>query len=496
MLFKPTGTKLWDTFILPHNNKYYLFYLQLRHKAWDGYGLAISDDLIHWTDRGTILEADPVGSVIGSGMVYRAGDRWIINFSGEKDGVQQIYFAESDDLLNWRKLSRKIVCVPDPRWYENKMGDNDRMARWDCVWAVPQTDGSFLGFVTAGHKNGPAGANGVAGLVSSRDGIHWTAEPPASEPCGMVWAEVGCYLHFGPCHYLLIGSSSGLGARFDPVYTVSGKSGGMYVMMSSKSIRGPYRLVDGDPLLLGCRNAPPNWAYIPAYFVRVFEQNSQYFLYHHWMSRADFLDGWFGTIKILEENAPGRLSIKYWPGNEKLKGEKIFSLDRPNLHPLPPKPSGDWNFKPGIIKGHTAGSALVVYELPDFYENGVVIEAEVSLRGDGAGGFFFGTAEHDTKHLFEGVACLANRRGLYEFGRVCRGVVNPTFMAENHVLRFVPENKSLRWRLLIRGEFIELYVEDELLQCYGFSAPAVRNIGIFLERAEIEVSRMSVCRFT
>ena len=56
MLFKPKQTKLWDAFILPHDGTFYLYYLQLSQEPWDGYGLAVSDDLVHWEDRGTILE--------------------------------------------------------------------------------------------------------------------------------------------------------------------------------------------------------------------------------------------------------------------------------------------------------------------------------------------------------------------------------------------------------------------------------------------------------
>jgi hypothetical protein len=497
MLFKPENTRLWDTFILEHDSKFYLFYLSLTERAWDGYGLAISDDLIHWEDRGLILEADPDVIGMGSGSVWRAGDRWILNFSYGEQGSQRIYFAESDDLLTWRKLPKDIICAPDPRWYECTGETSSTNARWDNIWSVPQEDGSFIGFVVASGKDGPAGANGVAGVVSSSDGVHWVTEKPATEPCGMVWAEASCYFRFEDRHYLLVGSTTGLGPRFDPIYNSSGKAGGMYVMMSD-SIRGPYKLVDGDPLLLGCRNAPPNWAYIPTYYARVLETDGQYLLYHHWMPRADFLDSWLGTMKVVKEDAPGRLSLHYWTGNDKLKGDLIFDLMNTNqlLTPSPqPIRASSWVYSSGILTGRTDSSTLAYYELSVDYSSGVVIEADISINGPGAAGIFFGIDEQTDDRPYEGVACLANSRGLYEFGRVTSGIAGPTFMAENHILRDIPQNTTMKWRILLRDEFVEWYVDDQLVQCYGFSSPASHNIGVFAERCQIELNNLTLHKF-
>jgi len=497
MIFKPQDTKLWDTFILPHEGKYYLFYLQLRNQPWDGYGLAVSDDLVHWDDYGTILTAEPEGSGLGSGMVWRAGDRWILNFSYGEQGSQRIYFAESYDLFNWRKLPKDIVCAPDPRWYECTGDATSSGARWDNIWAVPQDDGTFVGFLVASAKDAPAGANGVAGMVSSKDGIHWVAEKPASEPCGMVWAETSCHIQFGNRHYLLVGSSSGLGPRFDPVYSASGKAGGMYVM-TSDSLRGPYRLVDGDPMLLGCRNALPNWAYVPTYYARVLENNGQILLYHHWMPRADFLDSWLGTMKVLEEQAPGRLVLKYWHGNEKLKGDAVFDLEKadPPVTPSPQSiPAAKWESASGRLKGSTGSSGLAYFECSAGFETGVVVEADIRMSGQGAAGIFFGIDEHGSDRPYEGVACLVNSQGLCEFGRITSGIAGPTFYAENHVPRPVTKDAAEHWRILLRGEFVEWYIDDELIQCYGFSSPAACNIGVFVERSHIEVERLRAYAF-
>ncbi len=494
MIFKPDSTKLWDTFIMHHEGTFYLYYLQLRHEAWDGYGLATSADLIHWTDRGTILATEPGTAGMGTGAVWRAGDRWIINYSRGEGRSQRIYFAESDDLLTWRKLPREFVSAPDPRWYECT---GDTNSRWDSIWPIPLPDGSFLGVVTASSKDGPPGANGVAGLVSSADGIHWNAEPPASEPCGFGWVEVGCQVSFGPRHYLLVGCAGG--ARRDPVYNTTGKSGGMFVMVSD-SVRGPYRWVEGDPMLLGGRNAPPNWAYIPTYFGRVFRYEGQVLYNHHWMPRANFLDASLGTVKVLKEAAPGKLVLRYWTGNDKLKGSRIFDL-RTAKAPTTPTPqlipSGRWTLACGALRGVSEGSSLCFFPLEPCFGTGVVIELVMTLEGGeyAAGGLLLGVAEQGENKPYEGVACLANLRGLYEFGTVGFGPCGPVFMPENHTLRPIMPGATQHWRVLVRGEFVELYVNDELVQCFGFSRAPHHGIGFFVEQGTIEVNRMEVFRF-
>jgi len=497
MLFKPVDTKLWDMFILPHDGTYYLFYLQLRQHPWDGYGLATSSDLVHWTDHGTILSTDTGTGGMGTGMVWRVGDRWMLNYSLGQHGSQRIYFAESDDLFHWRKLPRDIVCAPDPRWYECTGDTTSGSARWDTIWVIPQPDGTFVGVVTATAKGAPAGANGVAGLVSSRDGIHWQTEPPASQPCGMGWAEVVGHVQFGPRHYLFVGSSSGLGARFDPVHSATGKSGGMYVMMAD-DVRGPYRLVDGDPLLLGCRDAPPVWAYLPTYCARACHVGDQTLLYHQWMPRDHFLDAWLGTLKVLEESAPGRLALRYWSGNDVLRGPCVFDLaDAPApLTPTPQAiPAGTWESAGGSLRGRTGASALAYFACDVPYHAGVVIEADLALSGDGAAGLFFGVDAQDADNPYEGVACLVNARGLYEFGCVRRSVCGPTFTPENHVVRPSAAGEVHRWRVLVRGEFVELYVNDDLIQCFGFSRVPTRNVGVFVERGEVHLGTLRLHRF-
>lgn len=493
MIFKPDDSLLWDTFILPHDGKFYLFYLQSRKDFWDGYGLAVSEDLLHWEDRGTVLDLGPCS---GTGMVYRAGESWILSSCKMTPGEpHHVCFARSGDLHRWEKLPESFDFYPDPAWYDAAF-PGQTSSRFGDLWVEPRPGGSFLGFLTASAAGGPAGANGVVGLAHSPDGLHWTTLPPASRPCGMSWAEVAGPAAFPGGHYMLVGSNSGLGRRFDPVNNPTGKSGGMYVMRSDK-IEGPYELVPGDPMLLGCRNAPPNWAYVPTYYARPFQCGEEVLVCHHWLPRRNFTDAWLGTCKTLREENPGKLSLHWWPGNENLKGALAFDLAEECGWTLP-KHYGSFTGRcaagPEGLVLETGSSALVWRPTGD-YSGGLVAELRFTLRGEGAAGVVFGGTDAEDPGACAGPACLCSTRGLVEFGIVKKGLCSPAFFPENQIPWPVEAGREIDMRLLVRGEFVEVYIGDKLVQCYGFSADASQNIGFFSECEKLTVHSMKAYAF-
>ena len=121
MIFKPQiVARLWDTWLYYHDGRHYLFYLHRTRTGglYDGISVATSDDGVHFADRGPIIHKAKDANWLGTGMVWRAGDQFMLNFSEERNGVQEIFFAESDDLLHWRRLpDEEYVCRTDPRWY-------------------------------------------------------------------------------------------------------------------------------------------------------------------------------------------------------------------------------------------------------------------------------------------------------------------------------------------------------------------------------------------
>ena len=56
-----------------------------------------------------------------------------MNFCERRKGVQAIFFAESQDLINWKRLGDEYRCDPDPQWY-----DDTPTGRWDCISVLPR----------------------------------------------------------------------------------------------------------------------------------------------------------------------------------------------------------------------------------------------------------------------------------------------------------------------------------------------------------------------
>jgi hypothetical protein len=296
----------------------------------------------------------------------------------------------------------------------------------------------------------------------------------------------------------LVGNLGGFGPRVDPVNNPTGKSGGMYVMSSAR-VTGPYKMVDGDPILIGCRNAPPNWAYIPAYSTCTFRHAGKTLLVHHWMPRKEFTDAQLAVCKELIEEAPNRLAMKWWDGNEKLKGDLILDLANkpewttPKTYELPTGvlvSDGDGD---GVTL--TTESSCLSYCATENLENGIVVEATLRIHGDGAGGLFFGNPRLRQERPYEGQAVLFNTAGYVEFGLVNYHVCSPAFLPENQIPRQIPQDEDINLRLLIKGEFVEAYIDDRFVQCYGFTRPVVSHVGLFTEFSQVELKSLKVFKF-
>jgi hypothetical protein len=60
----------------------------------------------------------------------------------------------------------------------------------------------------------------------------------------------------------------------------------------------------------------------------------------------------------------------------------------------------------------------------------------------------------------------------------------------------VIQNKKMQIRILLKGEFAEVYIDGKLVQCYGFNKPVIHNIGVFAEMCLIEVESLKAYAFT
>ena len=167
---------MWDTWLFHNDGTYYLFWLDGRPQ-WNAHAMAVSTDCVHWQHKGLIYRMKEGVTWLGTGHTWKSPDfaksgKFINNYSEwhKKKNAQDIHFAESTDLLNWKKVDEKYRFVQDTRWYTEK-------GRWDCIDALPRPGGGLYGFWTATPD--PEKVPGAKfGFGESLDGITWKALKP------------------------------------------------------------------------------------------------------------------------------------------------------------------------------------------------------------------------------------------------------------------------------------------------------------------------------
>ena len=484
MIFKPSiVARMWDTWLFYHEGKHYLFYLHNSRAdvRWDGMSVAVSGDGVHFIDHGPIIHKAPDAVWLGTGMVWRVGERFMLNFSEERSGDQSISFAESNDLLHWRRLpDDDYLSLADPRWYVGKISFGKKQ-RWDCIWVLPRADGpGYIGFLTAVAKEGPPGLCGTAGCVVSDDGRHFRAAPPVIETG--LWGdnvEVGAVETIAGRYYMLLGvGSMPLGAR--RLSRLPAGEGGMFVLGADQQ-SGPYRLDLRQPLLLG---SSPN---LHTYFARFYRCGDMLLLNHHTVPRTWDVnsprDIYFAPLKVVRCDADGILSLHWWAGNEALKGSaQPVVLDHCQLHRLLPE---DCIFQAETLQLQAAAGGVAILPVKCNTVRGVILEAEITLTAaagpiHGAGLFIEGETPN------RGTILLGQNEGRLQVGPYDDYAFRPD---DGKPLPFALKQTS-RWRLLVRTAHVELYVNDELIQCYTLAHAPGGRLGFVIEAGAATVGKV------
>jgi hypothetical protein len=165
--------EMWDTWLYYHKDKHYLFYLHKSEQesgAWDGMSIAVSEDGVHYQEVGPIIHKREDAVWLGTGSTWKTEQGFVLNFSESRNDVQNIFFAQSNDLLHWQILGDEFRSAPDARWY-----DDTPKGRWDCIWTIARPGGGFYGYLTARPWNKIRGMNYESiGMLESNDGLHWS----------------------------------------------------------------------------------------------------------------------------------------------------------------------------------------------------------------------------------------------------------------------------------------------------------------------------------
>lgn len=485
MLFKPRNEKLWDTWIVPHNNKYYLFYLRVssRSERWDGVSLAISDDLLHWKWYGEVLNKSDEALWLGTGMVVEKEGEFIMNYSEEcPKGSQHIKFARSKDLLHWEKLPEE--SWPDGNYY---VSDNATscypLYRWDSL-GVFTVNKKYYAFLTASNNRSEVkGRVGALGLVCSNDLLNWQCLPcPAVSPEDYPNYEVPEYVSFGERHYAIFSTNSKAGFRFDDC---EGQCGGVYYLCSDDPLKG-YRKPSCDNMLLGVRNVFN--VYTLAVGRTIVDFKGRRILYHHWGSQD--IDGISGIPKLLVEKRPYELELRYMPEVDTLKGKKINIVSAVLAKCNGMLPPIDYAIDgSSVFFTPTGTSGTVDFELDDISANGLIVEFEMTATcgcvgicydsNDPIGVFFdyrIDKIEFSTIH--DGWEC-----NLFEMPQLV--VSHKSFGGEKY-----------RVRIFSRLNCFEVYIDDVYVAAYRHEFDVkYRRLSLFAENTDARIEKMKVFRF-
>jgi hypothetical protein len=485
MLFKPSTVACsWDTWLYYKDGTHYLFYLfNSRADAyWDGLGLATSPDGVHFTDHGPIIHKSDDAVWLGTGMTWEVEGKYYLNFSEFRAGTQEVHFAESEDLLHWQRLpDEEYVCRLDPRWYAQDPTLSPQ--RWDCIWVLPEENGKgYIGYLTAVASQGPKGLCGTAGFVTSPDGKHFQAEPPVIETG--FWGdglEVGAVERVDGRYYMLLGVfHAPLGGR--SLARLPGGECGMYVA-TSQVPRGPFRIQPGQPLLLG---SSPS---VFTYFARFYRFKDELLVNHHSVARTTphvgmnaGPDVMFAPLKKAYVDENGSMSLRWWLGNEALKGRYM------------PVHLDECSFSRALVGCHAedcrltfSAAANAFAYLPAHFdiEHGVVLEAEVTLAETNGPlssvGLFIEGQPSGT-----GSVVLTQSDG-----RLTVGPWNGyNFKAEDSKPFTIQPGQMVRWRILLRGPYMEIYLDDVHVQSYTINHRASGKLGWVVESGTAHIAAL------
>ena len=305
MFYKPSYGKMKDNCIVFHEGRYYLYSMYAKHAEYNAMSarynnvwLAISDDGVHFSDYGCVIENHP--TLIWAMKVHRVDGTFYMNAgSFSESGAQnRLLFWSSKDLLHWTPRPDLMVTAPPVDGCE---------VRLDCMNALQLPDGSWYGYAT-GYYN----------FLRSPDGIHWeitegsieTAPFPPFAP-GEGGFEIADCFYLDGRYFLLSGAFGYMGM---PGY-------GVYVY-TADAPQGPFR-----PLLPSFRVNGNSGRWVNVWERAFLTEDGV--LAHNYMYNSNNYELGLCHLPPIKrfsyEN--GELILKWWEKNEAARGELCACAD-------------------------------------------------------------------------------------------------------------------------------------------------------------------------
>ncbi|NQT14523.1 MAG: hypothetical protein HQ582_17335 [Planctomycetes bacterium] len=466
MVYRPVKVPgMGDQWLYYHQGVHYLYHLyELPAGKLHGVYLATSRDGVHFEEVGPVIKKRKDAAWLGSGSVWKAGDKYIMNFS-EARAHQSISFACSKDLIHWERLGDEYRSNPDPRWYE--------VGRWDCIWAIPRKKGGFWGYLSANpwrrSAKHPTGLTyRSTGMLQSDDGVRWNAVAPPVFKWGdtpeMVNVEVGAVTKHNDKYYMMVQTWGKYMGNTAP---------GMYTFIGDTP-QGPFRPDAKAYRILG------NTRHRSSHFLRFYRLPNELLVNHFAFTRG--LKAWLAPLKKAVFDPQGHLRLGYWKGNDAVKSTPITvalaasgATSRDQSGPRSPV-SG----VPGglAIDGRGRISVALLGNKFDIV-NGIVLEGALEIkpatREPGRCGIYL---QEDAR---QGTAIMLGTDGRTQLGTL-KLQEKPAFKPDDYVQAGIAPGRKHTFRLLTRQYMLEFYLNDRLIQCYSIPERATGRIGFVVHK--------------
>jgi len=478
MLYMPKDGHMWDTSIVFHENKYYLFSMFRYHGGEERHvWCAVSDDGVHFKDVGAVItDTLPVWKM----FVHRFGDTFAMNYGALSGlpghGNDTLRFYASKDLLHWEFCGESH---PDPRWYREE-------ERWDHMYTVDY-EGKHYGFVVATPK--PETGCFGCGMMETEDGVNWTPLPPVKIDWGdetPVNFEVGGCEKLGDKYYLIGG-----GCR------MAGSEGYSVIALEADSPLGTFRPVRDGMRLYGTSHGDRyhgvSWL---ASFARG-KDNELLLTNYITAQKIDELcfiglkqNVWFLPMKKPFAEPSGKLRLSYWQNNDLLKGADITPDSFKNGITLSSKDDAfTW-----LSKGSADKTLTDVPDCGVFIEGTAVVHSDGRLPYERFGFAFEGDGDRRTVTVQGGNpkytrAIITDWKA--DGHSEIMDVVEPCTAGKTNFTPGVP----FTFKLLCRRNIFELYIDDVFVQTYH-TPDHVKNISLHIENSDACISDLHIFEMT
>jgi hypothetical protein len=265
--------------------------------------------------------------------------------------------------------------------------------------------------------------------------------------------------------YLLFSTCYWFGTRYDSSdpYQVNGT----HCLVSDRLLGG---YVTPAKLLLGSRAER-----VDNYVGRTFLYQGRRLFYYHNSHPADFTQprhGSLASIKEIVTTQGGHLQVRYHPALERYAGPNRRGMLE-GARPL----MGEWALDDGSVRGTCSpgiGGFLLNVELSDG-----IVTAHLIIREVRGAGILFGY-DRETR---TGLGCfLDKQRGAADLVQV-----GPAFGGPMLLLPLESRGYRVTWgqpyacRVVVKGRYVDLYVQDELLISYVLDQPAAGGVGMVVD---------------